>query len=115
MTDKLTPETLRALAQGVNPREMDFPEGATILRNSLIRLTDTLLAHADAWEASIQTRHMEAAKFLSQIAAWKASCLDAEARAEALEKAMKIVEDHFGDDEPPEDIKAALAAAGGSR
>jgi hypothetical protein len=50
MTD-YTPTTLRALAQGINPREMDFPEGASTLRSSLIRLADALSAHADAWQA----------------------------------------------------------------
>jgi len=34
-----------------------------------------------------------------------------QAQVEALERAMKIVEDYFGDDDPPEEIRTALAAA----
>jgi len=72
-----------------------------------------VIAAADAWEAQMAdatasnheiasahwalckrleaeriARHMEAAQFLSQIAAWKASCKDAEKRLEAAEKAV---------------------------
>jgi hypothetical protein len=54
-----------------------------------------LVAHemdtaADAWDEERIARHMEAAKFLSQIAAWKASCKDAEKRLEAAEKALRL-------------------------
>jgi hypothetical protein len=49
-----------------------------------------ILAAADAWDEERIARHMEAAKFLSQIAAWKASCMAAEKRLEAAECPDKL-------------------------
>ena len=72
-----TPETLRALGVLMSAEGRDLGRGRDIV------------AAANAWEAERTTRHMEAAKFLSQIAAWKTSCKAAEKRLEAAMRALQ--------------------------
>jgi hypothetical protein len=86
--------------EGMSPAAKALREEAARIRSNersvvqpsrhMLALADRLDAMADACEAERTARHMEAAKFLSQIAAWKGSCEAAEKRLGTMERHQEL-------------------------